>query len=143
MKTLGIKKAREVIRLDDSEGSPEYVLDLTDAAVGKHLSQIRRCYKVYEKAQASLKQSKDGQLSPEMGEDLAKAYRKSIEIMLGKEAYEDICAYVGEGLSPSEMNLVLTPLVLYLFEQFNDVVTANDSKAVKKYMKGRDGSGAI
>lgn len=138
MKTLGIKKAREVIRLDDSADSPEYVLDLTDTAVGKNLMEIRKCYRVYEKAQKTLKASEDGMLTPEMQDDLAKAYRKSIEILLGKKAYKEICEYVGEGLDASELNMVLTPVVLYLFAQFNDVITANDSEAVKKYAKGRN-----
>ena len=147
MATIDIKKARQVIRLDDSEGSPEYTLDLTDKGIGRKIDSIRRHYAKYTQLKEKMDAAdakRDGEAVDALMHQLAEVYEQIVSEMLGAEAYRDVVGYVGGGeVEPWEMNAVLTPLVMYLLEQVNDAVTANKNEAIMKYVKGRNAADAL
>ena len=123
MKVLGLRKAYETIRLDESPDSPEYVIDLSDAALG-------------EKARV---------LEEGGRADVSELYRSVIVTMMGEAAYGEIVEYVGGGmLGAEEVCMALTPLVLYLVELFNATVEANMGAAAARYLgKGADGAAVL
>ena len=134
MKVLGLRKAYETIRLDESPDSPEYVIDLSDAALG-------------EKARVLGVAVADADRILEEGDraDVSELYRSVIVTMLGEAAYGEIVEYVGGGmLEAEEVCLALTPLVLYLVELFNATVEANMGAAAARYLgKGADGAAVL
>lgn len=133
MKVLGLTKAYETIRLDESPDSPEYAIDLSDAAIGAKEQVLGAALADYERI-----------LAEGDREELTALYRSVIVAMMGEEAYRDIVAYVGGGVFGAEqVNLMLTPLVLYLLELFSAAVSANYAAAAAKYLRGGDEGAAV
>ena len=146
MAIIGLKKAIEEIRLDDSPDSPVYHLNLTDIGVAEKASKLRANVRLYQDLQARLAAgvADEGDMDALL-EELAGVYEALISLMLGSEAYAEIVAYAsgGHDVEPKEMNIVLTPLVLYLFEKYNEVVTANNNAAMLKYGRKRVAAAAL
>ena len=95
--------------------------------------------KVARLAQAA----RDGSLGRAENEVLAEAYETVVTVMLGPDAWSEIVEYIGGGVEPSRMTVALMPLVLWLLDQYNDIMTANDNRVVLKYLRGSVGDAAL
>lgn len=140
---LGIKKAKQEIRLDDSPDSPVYTLDLTSKSVIKKGKEV---YSDFQRNEKILKRIEDGSEDPEDLATMNHFYEKTITTLLGPDAYKEITEFVADGEDVDDCDLIflITPVVLYLLEQLGDVVTANNSQAVLKYARSKSAaSGAI
>ena len=131
---LKMKQAVQWVSLD-GEGSPSYKLDMTDEGINRTAPILAATYRTYEQAVAKLRAGEKG-----AAKAVSDCYRAVIETMLGKDAYKEITAWCanGEEIPAEQMNSVLSPLVIWLFEQFGGVLTANRMKAAKKYLDGTD-----
>ena len=89
---LGLKKAKQVIRLDDSEGSPEYVLDLTDEAIQSKAVILRDRFLIQSEAVSAI-QEDNGALGDKDREDLIKLWKDIVETNLGDNAWLEILEY--------------------------------------------------
>lgn len=141
---IGVRKAVRRVRLDDEPGSPEFTLDLTDLGVSGKAERLRALWREYGDVQARLGAAGEGK--PEgLLREAAAVYRRVIDEMLGEGAYEAIARYAAgdEGVPTWNVNLALTPVVLYLFRCFDDALTANRDEAVLKYLRGRDAADAL
>lgn len=126
---LNLKKAVEEIRLDDSPESPVYTLDFTDMGITGKSERMRECLAGFAELQGK-------PIDQGSAKVIADAYREVITVMLGEDAYGEIVDYVGGGTTaPEKMNVVLMPLVLWLLDQYNDIVTVNDSRVVQRYLR--------
>ena len=140
MESINLKKALRQIRLDDTPESPVYTLDFTNAGIsGKSEAMRAALGKFVQLSQGA----KDGTLDDGDSEILADAYEAVVSIMLGEEAWPEIVEYIGGGIAPARMTVVLMPLVLWLLDQYNDIMTANDNRVVAKYLRGSVGDSAL
>ncbi len=133
---IGVKRAVQEIALDDSPDSPVFTLDLSDKAIARDFERIARLYGSMVALSDGMKSDEDYTVGRQMA--LASIERKIITAILGEDAYEAIIGYVACGKPAHECNLILLPLLEYLFAQVKDVVTANDSAAVRKYLGSRN-----
>lgn len=133
--TLNLHKAVRKIRLDDSEGSPEFVLDLTDQAIVEKAAVYAGCAAVYSKA---VKDMEEQGLTDEVRQRLMSAYHVTVDAFLGEGAFDTITAWLcdGEGVPPEQMTAVYAPLMVYLYEEYNAVLTVNRNKAAERYFTG-------
>ncbi len=138
MESINLKKAVRQIRLDDTPESPVYTLDFTNAGIsGKSEAMRDALGKFVQLSQGA----KDGTLGDGDSEILADAYEAVVGIMLGEEAWPEIVEYIGGGIAPARMTVVLMPLVLWLLDQY--IMTANDNRVVAKYLRGSVGDSAL
>ena len=146
MTIIGLKRAVEEIRLDESPDSPVYRLDLTDIGIAEKAAKLRANVRRYQDLQARLEAGVADEADMDaLLEELAGVYEVLISLMLGHEAYEEIVAYAANGadIEAKDMNIVLTPLVLYLYEKYNEVLTANNNAAIAKYGRKRVAAAAL
>jgi len=133
---IGLHKAREVIRLDDSEDSPEYILDLTDGSLEKKGDLLSGCVNDFYDIQEKINDESCDQR--EVMARLSKVYASVISAFLGRRAYNEIVAYVTDGdksIRRSELNVLLSPVVLFLIGRYADVVRHREfEKASRKYL---------
>lgn len=139
---IGLKKAVQQIALDESEGSPVYTLDLTDKGISDKLFAITARFKEFQQLGEWLRSCEDDERAAWLLDKTAELYKQVISDLLGASAYDEIVEYVGGGEDAANLNMVLTPLVRYLFEQVLGVVYAKDSAAVGKYLES-DASAAL
>lgn len=132
----GLGKAREVIRLDDSADSPEYILDLTDSELDRKQELLQSCVNDFYEVQERINEP-----DCNMGELMAKmaaVYGAIIKAFLGKRAYREIVDFVTDGdktIKRSEINVLLSPLVLYLIDRYVEVVRPREfEQAARKYL---------
>lgn len=143
MPTLNIHKAVQEIRLDDSPESPVFKLDLTDSSINKKTPFIAGCYVVYQRVLDDLKESKI--TTEEAKVKLASIYKQIISAMLSTDAYEAIYQYIkgASDAEPEEVTLAMSPIVEYLLQEFDAILTMNRSKVVRQYLEDSDGTDAI
>lgn len=141
---LGLKKATQVIRLDDSEGSPEYVLDLTDEAIQSKAVVLRDRFLIQSEAVSAI-QGGNGALGEKDREVLIKLWKDIVETTLGDNAWLEILEYArdGQDVKDTDMVMVLAPVVFYLMEQLTEVITLNSNKAYAKYLQDKAFESAI
>ncbi len=141
---LGLKKAKQVIRLDDSEGSPEYVLDLTDEAIQSKAVILRDRFLIQSEAVSAI-QEDNGALGEKDREVLIKLWKDIVETTLGDNAWLEILEYArdGQDVKDTDMVMVLAPVVFYLMEQLTEVITLNSNKAYAKYLQDKAFESAI
>ena len=139
---IGLKKAVQRIALDESEGSPVYTLDLTDKSISEKLFALVARFKEFQQLGEWLRSCEDDERAAWLLDKTAELYEQVISDLLGADAYKEIVEYVGGGEDASNLNMILTPLVRYLFEQVLGVVHANDEAAVGKYLES-DASAAL
>lgn len=141
---LGLKKAKQVIRLDDSEGSPEYVLDLTDEAIQSKAVILRDRFLIQSEAVSAI-QEDNGALGDKDREVLIKLWKDIVETTLGDNAWLEILEYArdGQDVKDTDMVMVLAPVVFYLMEQLTEVITLNSNKAYAKYLQDKAFESAI
>lgn len=131
----GINKAFEVIRLDDSEGSPTFRISFTDSSImGKQalINSLRNDMEELGKRASDPETDMD-----RLQKDLAVCYGSIINAFLGKDATGVITEYVtdGEDIPQSEINVLVSPLVLYLLERYAEVaMPAGMREAARKYL---------
>ena len=143
MTTLNMHKAIEKIRLNDEPDSPEFVLDLTDESINRKSVMLAGCYATYTATMNALANGAD---AVKAKLTLSAIYKQAVIVMLGEEAYKTILEYLrnGTNVREDELTLVMAPLVAYLFERFDDVLTMNQNKAVIKYLEGNaDGADTV
>ncbi len=130
---LGIKKAKTVIRLDDSPESPAFELDLTSTGLAAASEKLAAAHGSYSKALAALK---SGAKDAAAMADIAACWREVIEAALGAEACDAIVAYVSDGrdIEEAELVYVLSPVVVYLMGEISQALTANRAKSFEKYL---------
>ena len=136
-------KAIEKIRLNDEPDSPEFVLDLTDESINRKSVMLAGCYATYTATMNALANGAD---AVKAKLTLSAIYKQAVIVMLGEEAYKTILEYLrnGTNVREDELTLVMAPLVAYLFERFDDVLTMNQNKAVIKYLEGNaDGADTV
>lgn len=141
---LGLKKAKQVIKLDDSEGSPEYVLDLTDEAIQSKAVVLRDRFLIQSEAVSAI-QGDNGALGDKEREVLIKLWKDIVETTLGDNAWLEILEYArdGQDVKDTDMVMVLAPVVFYLMEQLTEVITLNSNKAYAKYLQDKAFESAI
>lgn len=132
---LNMHKAVRKIKLDDSEGSPEFVLDLTDQAMQDNAVKFAGCAAVYGKITEDI--DRDG-LTEEIKERLIACYHVTIDAFLGDGAFDTICAWLtdDEGVPAEAMTAAFAPLMVYLYDEYHSVLTANRNMAVSRYIDG-------
>ena len=133
---IGVKRAVQEIALDDSPDSPVFTLDLSDKEIARDVERITLLYGSVVAISDVVQSDADYPVGRQMA--LAGIERKIITAILGEEAYREIIGYVACGKPAHECNMILLPLLEYLFEQVRDVVTANDSAAFRKYLGSQD-----
>lgn len=143
MPTLNVHKAIQEIRLDDSSESPVFTLDLTDSSMNEKTPIIAGCYVVYQRI---MKDYESGDVDFELTKTkLASIYEQIIELMLGQEAYLEIFEYIrnGKDIEAAEITMAMAPVVEYLLQEFDAVLTANRSKVVQDFLEESNGAGAL
>lgn len=141
---LGMKKAKQVIRLDDSEGSPEYVLDLTDEAIQTKAVVLRDRFLIQSEAISAI-QNDNGALGEKERKVLIGLWKDIVETTLGEVAWSEILEYArdGQDVKETDMVMVLAPVVFYLMEQLTEVISLNSNKAYAKYLQDKAFESAI
>lgn len=137
VKSLGMKRAIVRIPLCDDEDSPVFTLDMRDESVGKKAAVL---YEKYLEMKPELEAVENGSKEEGNIEAVIALWKTIIDSMLGDGAFDATVAFIadGEDVKPSEMILLISPLVYYLLEQMEDILTANRSAAFEKYVnKGR------
>lgn len=142
-KIIGLKKAVRTFALDESEDSPVYTLDLTDKGIAAKLHAVARQQAEFADLGERLRSCKDDEEAERLLAKTAELYEGVISVLLGKKAYEEIVEYVGGGSDASDVNMALTPLVVYLLSEVVETVAANDLAASAKYLRGRDAVAAV
>lgn len=140
---IGLRKAVQEIKLDDSPDSPVYKLDLTDKSV---IRKGKAVYSEFQKNKDALARVEEGSEAQEDIDAMAHVWRSVIESTLGKKAYQEIFDYVtdGQDIEINDALLLITPVVMYLLQELEAVVTANNNSAVLKYARSKSAaSGAI
>lgn len=132
---LNLHKAVRKIRLDDSEDSPEFTLDLTDKAMTQKAPVIAGCAAVYSKVVDDMKV--EG-LTDEISQRLMASYHVTIDAFLGDGAFNAITRWLAddENIPPEAMTAVYAPLMTYLYNEYNEIMTVNRNKAIGHYLAG-------
>lgn len=145
---IGLSKARQRIRLSDEPDSPEFVLDLTSTALGKNLTAMvglaRRYVEISERREAAAEEGNEHAIVAAL-RDTAEVYRGIITIMLGKDAWEQVLAYVGDGepIELEEASIAIAPLAGWLLNRFNEILGVTRRKAAAKYLEPTNDPDAI
>lgn len=139
---IGLKKAVQRIALDESDESPVYTLDLTDKGVSAKLFSITARFEEFQQLGEWLRTCESDERAEWLLGKTAELYEQVITDLLGAEAYKEIVEYVGGGEDAANLNMVLTPLLRYLFEQVVGVAYAKDGAAIEKYLES-DASAAL
>lgn len=140
---LGLKKAVQEIALDESPNSPVYTLNLTDKGIAKKLYSVATQFGEFQKLGEGLRNCKGDEEAERLFIKTSELYKEVIAGILGDVAYSEIIEYVGCGEDAANLNMVLTPLVNYLFVQVFDTLNANDKSAVGKYLQESDAAAAL
>ena len=134
-------RAVETIKLNDEPDSPEFRIDLSDSSINQMSVMLAGCYVNYSETMKAIAN----------GADMVKAkfrlsaiYKQMISTFLGEDAYNTILEYLRNGTDVSEddLTLIMSPLIEYLFEKFDDVITMHQNKAVLKYLNRGEDDGA-
>lgn len=130
---INMHKAIREIRLDDSEDSPTFTLDLTDKGMQSKAVAISGCCAVYLNL---VKKMKENGITEEISKQLLSVYRVAINVFLGEGSFDVISDWLVDSgsVAPEEMTAAYAPLIEYLFSEYEAVMTANRSSAVEKYL---------
>lgn len=94
---LNIKRAIEEIRLSDSEDSPVFYLDMTDAEMPKKFNLLMAKKRKYDTLQDKIKACKDDAKVIPLAKECAKEIKGIITICLGEDACNEIVRYIKNG----------------------------------------------
>lgn len=122
-KIIPLKKARREIKFDDAPDSPVYVLDFTDKGIENTCRYLSECYEF------SAALAEGGEYDPVRH---ASIFQKVISSALSEDAYWQIIEYLDA--DPEEVNVLLTPLVQYLFAEYGEYVSRRREMLRDRYV---------
>lgn len=140
MVTLNVRQARQEIRLDESEDSPVYTVDLTDSNLIKAAGEI---YARFLTIAPIIERMDEEEPSDEDMAAIAEEWEAVIVGVLGQQAYDDVVEYVGGGADRTQLNFVLAPLALYLIDLLDELINSNLTTARNRYVRAARGADAL
>lgn len=139
--SINMRRAVRRIRLDDEPGSPEFMLDLTDAGMQAKAVPMAGACAVYQKA---VEDMQAGDLGDGMKRRVAAIYRVIVDVMLGEGAFETILEWTaGPDEPPENVTMAFAPLIVYLVNEYEAMMTANRNEAVARYLDGLGDADAL
>lgn len=121
---INLQRRTYVFALDDSEGSPEFTLDLSD-------TNLDRLRPIYRKAYAGISLFLAGQADKAA---LSEAYESVIVESLGEDALQAIMRFIGAE-DVDESTVYLAPVVKCIFNCYANVEQMNRLMFEEKYLE--------
>lgn len=145
---IGLKKAAQQIKLDDSPDSPVFTLVLAGEQLGQKMTDMLVYAEEYLRANENLQEAvKDGDLDKALAAqvELAEIYEGMVNTMLGANAWDEIVNWISGGASISVGDLValLSPLIQYLIRTLNDTLGVTRRQAHERYVEADNAADAI
>ena len=139
---INMHKAVRRIKLDDTPESPEFTLDLTDDGMQRKAVAMAGACAVYRKL---VQDCESNGITDSIKERMAAIYHVIVDVMLGDGAFDKIMLWTAGGtdVPAHEVTMAFAPLIAYLVDEYDMVLTANKSEAVARYLDGVEDADAL